>query len=150
MTCDSNQPLPAIKSFKLTKPEKWMSTEMMRAAFNEFGPMMAFGPDGIKPLLLQSIPDNYLTNLEAICGSSIQSGFTPTALRDSKVIYIPKIGKDTYDTAKSFRPITLTSHLFKGLEKLVYWHVESTTLKTKPTCIQAEQMHRKCTQCYTE
>ena len=57
-----------------------------------------------------------------------QSGFDPNAPR----IYIPKIGKPDYEVAKAFRPITLTSYLFKGLEKLVYWNVESTALKENP------------------
>ena len=42
------------------------------------------------------------------------------------------MGKDTYDQAKSFRPITLTSYVFKGIEKLVYWHLEETTLRRIP------------------
>ena len=43
------------------------------------------------------------------------------------------MGKDSYDQAQSFRPITLTSYLFKGLEKLVYWHIEGSTLRQTHT-----------------
>ena len=48
------------------------------------------------------------------------------------MVYLPKMGKSSYDEAKSFRPITLTTYLFKGLEKMVYWHLEDTVLKTTP------------------
>lgn len=59
-------------------------------------------------------------------------GYTPRAWQSSKVIYIPKIGKTDYEVAKSYRPIILTSCLLKGLEKLVYWNLEATTLKDRP------------------
>ena len=49
------------------------------------------------------------------------SGYTPQIWRQSKVIFIPKLGKDDYSKAKSFRPISLTPFLFKTLERLSYW-----------------------------
>ena len=123
---------PQRKPFALKTPEKWMTIDMIKSAFNDLGPMKAAGPDGIRPILLQHAPLKFLKNLQNIYCSSIQSGYSQARWRDSKVIYIPKVGKDAYDVAKSCRPITLTSHIFKGLEKLVYWHFEATTLKTKP------------------
>ena len=123
---------PQRKPFALKTPEKWMTIDMIKSAFNDLGPMKAAGPDEIRPILLQHAPLKFLKNLQNIYCSSIQSGYSQARWRDSKVIYIPKVGKDAYDVAKSCRPITLTSHIFKGLEKLVYWHFEATTLKTKP------------------
>ena len=46
-------------------------------------------------------------------------GYIPLIWRKSKVVFIPNPGKNTYDEAKSFRPISLTSHLLKILEKLI-------------------------------
>ena len=40
--------------------------------------------------------------------------------------------KDDYGLAKSFRPISLTPFLFKTLERLCYWHIHETALKSKP------------------
>ena len=54
----------------------------------------------------------------------IYTSFTPTKWRDAKVIFIPKPGKTTYQKAKDFRPISLTNHLLKGLEKLVVKNVD--------------------------
>ena len=35
------------------------------------------------------------------------------------MVFIPKPGKPSYTTAKAFRPISLTSFLLKGMEKLI-------------------------------
>ena len=37
-----------------------------------------------------------------------------------------------YKTAKSFRPISLSSYLLKGMERTILWHLKETTLKTEP------------------
>jgi len=46
-----------------------------------------------------------------------------------KVIFLPKPGKDSYDEVKSYRPITLSSFLLKGLEKILLWFILETKLK---------------------
>ncbi len=38
-------------------------------------------------------------------------------------MFIPKPGNDDYTKAKSFRPITLTSHVFKTMEKVILNHL---------------------------
>jgi hypothetical protein len=52
--------------------------------------------------------------------------------RKSLAICIPKVGKDDYSSVRSFRPISLSSFLFKGMERIVGWHLEETSLKTQP------------------
>ena len=39
-------------------------------------------------------------------------------------IFIPKPGKPSYKVAKSWRPISLTNYLLKGLERLCAWQVD--------------------------
>lgn len=46
-------------------------------------------------------------------------GHTPNSWEEVKVVSIPKPRKDDYTSPKSFRPISLTSTLVKGLERLV-------------------------------
>ena len=58
--------------------------------------------------------------------------YTPSTLRTSKVIMIPKQGKDDYTLAKSYRPISLTPFLFKLNERLSAWNILETTLKKNP------------------
>ena len=52
-----------------------------------------------------------------------------------KVIFLPKTGKDNYGKAKSYRPITLSNFLLKGLERLIQWYVSDFVL-TKPLFAQ--------------
>ena len=47
-------------------------------------------------------------------------------------MFIPKPGKQSYLEAKSYRPITLTSFLLKGLECLIDLHIRETCLQKKP------------------
>ena len=49
-----------------------------------------------------------------------------------KVVFIPKQGKDDYSSAKSFRPITLSNFMLKGLERVVQWQVQEATLHGRP------------------
>ena len=122
-----------------------MTIEMIKSAFNDLGPMKAAGPDEIRPILLQHAPIKIFINLQNIYRSSIQSGYSQARWRDWKVIYIPKVGKDAYDVAKSFRPITLTSHIFKGLEKLLAFrshHSKNQTVPRKPTRLATRQKQR--------
>ena len=46
-----------------------------------------------------------------------------------KVCFIPKQGKTSYDRAKSYRPITLSNFILKGLERLVHWYVNEKVVK---------------------
>ena len=65
----------------------------MKRAFADFSAYKASGPDGIKPVVLHNLPDIYLSKLLTIYDASITSGYTPLSWRQSKVIYIPKMGK---------------------------------------------------------
>ena len=40
------------------------------------------------------------------------------------MVLIPKDGKRDYSNPRAFRPISLTSFLFKGMERVVCWHLE--------------------------
>ena len=51
--------------------------------------------------------------------AALALGYIPIAWRIARVAFIHKPGKIEYTTAKSFQPISLTSFLLKGLEKLV-------------------------------
>ncbi len=41
------------------------------------------------------------------------------------MVFIPKPGKDGYTKTKSFHPITLTSHMFKTMEKVISNNLEN-------------------------
>ena len=60
------------------------------------------------------------------------TGYTPSLWKEAEVIFIPKPGKDDYSLAASFRPISLMSFVFKGMERLVYWNLLDTALAQNP------------------
>ena len=59
-------------------------------------------------------------------------GYTPRRWRESKVVYIPKEGKDDYTQVRSFRPISLTNTCFKVFERLVLWYLLDECLVENP------------------
>jgi hypothetical protein len=52
--------------------------------------------------------------------------------RAVRFIFIPKPGCDSYELAKSFRPISLTSFFLKTIEKLVDSYIRAGALKSFP------------------
>ena len=72
----------------------------------------------IHPLILQQLPAEtlaYITKLYKMC---VLLGYTPTIWKECKIVFIPKPGKGSCQTAKAWRPILLTNYLLKALEKL--------------------------------
>ena len=65
-----------------------------------------------------------LERLAMLCNVSLSLGYVPKKWRGAKAILIPKVGKTDYSTPRSFRPISPTSFLLKGLERVVAWHIE--------------------------
>ena len=119
------------EKFAMNKPD-WLSMERIVAAIYRLKPHKASGPDEIKPIVLQNLPRNALERLRLIyCGSTC-SGYVPELWKRSKIVFIPKPGKKTYDEVKSFRPITLSNHPLKVLERLVLWQMEETALAANP------------------
>jgi hypothetical protein len=102
------------------------------SAISLFGPHKVSGPNGIKPCVLQHIPASMVSRLTTIFKASIQTGHSPLAWRQSKVVFIPKPGRDDYTRVRSFCPISLMSFLFKNLEMVILWHLEDTVLKIHP------------------
>ena len=105
----------AVESVK-DKYKDWIDCHKIRAALNGFEKKKSPGPDELKPLVFDHLPDEFLAALEIIYKSSIHLGYTPKAWKRTKVIFISKPGKESYDKPKSFRPISLSNYLLKGLE----------------------------------
>ena len=110
----------------------WITPDLTRSAINTFGSQKAAGSDTLKPIILQNLPDNIINWITKIFTACIQLSYTPAEWRKSKVIFLPKPNKNDYSNPRSFRPISLTSFLFKTLERLTYWELERTTLITNP------------------
>jgi ribonuclease HI len=88
--------------------------------------------DGITPVLLKKGVEYLAPILCRIFCACIAYGYIPVSWRCTKVIFIPKVGKDNYFEAKSFRPISLTSFLLKTVEKLVDRYLRDHVLAACP------------------
>ncbi len=104
----------------------WITTNKIKWAISNFGNHKAAGPDGLAPMVLKQPSDRVLEHLRVIYVSSIYSGYVLRSWSKSRVIFVPKPGKGDYTEAKSFCPITLSSFIFKALERVVLVHLEET------------------------
>ncbi|KAK7922573.1 hypothetical protein WMY93_009475 [Mugilogobius chulae] len=84
----------------------------------------AAGPDCISPRLLKSCADELCGVMEHVFNMSLKLRVVPQLWKTSCVVPVPKTphAKDP----SSFRPVALTSHLMKTLERLVLGHLRST------------------------
>ena len=88
-------------------------------SFEEF---KASGPDEIPPALLRRLDKTMVERITRLYNACLGSGYTPSNWRKSKMIFIPKPGIRDPTDVRTYRPITLTNFLLKGLEKLTTWY----------------------------
>ena len=108
---------------------KWIIISLVKLALKQFHNKKSPGPDGLKPLILKHLTDHAYKTLLFIYKSCLLLTFTPTAWKGCRIIFIPKPGKSTYKLAKSWRPISLTNYMLKGLERLCGWHMDEQLKK---------------------
>ena len=108
--------------------QDWISTDLVRRSLNMFKPNKAAGPDNLKPIALKHLPDNAVQALTIIYKACIALKHTPKVWRETKVIFLPKPGKDSYDLPKSYRPISLSNFPLKALERLAVWKMDEDLL----------------------
>ena len=101
-------------------------------AIRSFGSLKAPGPDGLKPFVLAHLGNRALERLTAIYKASYLLGYTPSKWRRSRVVFLPKPGKDDYSQARSFRPITLSTFQVKVMERIILWEINESYLKASP------------------
>ena len=104
--------------------DDWISPSVVIKALRKFDAKKSPGPDGFRPVIFKHFPPNVIHFLVAIYKTTIHLQYTPKMWKETKVIFIPKPGKETYNTPKSFRPISLSNYLLKGLERICVWHVD--------------------------
>lgn len=97
-----------------------------------FQPFKTPGLDEIFPALLQAGRGIIGPLLCRIFRACLVFGHIPLSWRSTKVVFIPKPGKDCYAEAKAFRPICLSSFLLKTLEKLIDHYIREEMLGNIP------------------
>ena len=100
------------------------SENRTKRALQEYGPLKAAGPDGIKSIMLQKGWDSIKQAFVSITKASFLLGCTPDPRRNSLGIFLPKPGKDDYYNPKSYRTITLAPVPLKWMERVILWHME--------------------------
>ena len=120
-----------LGSFELSQ-NPWITRDRIKKALELFKNGKAPGPDSLDTKPLKYMGPSLYDHLGVIYNAVITSGYTPLIWRKSKVIFIPKMGKDDYSEPKAFRPISLTPFLFKTLERLCYWEIQETALADRP------------------
>ena len=116
----------------INEQNSFITASRVRRAFKQFGGLKAPGPDGIRPILLHHIPKNMMEYIATLYKASYSLGYTPKSWREATVIFIPKAGKPHYRTANSFRPISLSSFLLKGMERVLLWQLSKEYFSTFP------------------
>ena len=107
----------------------WISEELVVQALTEFTNNKSPGPDELKPVIFQYLPANIIKIITYVYKACRCLSFTPTEWRKAKVIFIPKPGKKDYTIHSSFRPISLSNYLLKGLERLAVWRVDQALIE---------------------
>ena len=110
----------------------YLNSDTISKVIADFGSGKAPGPDNITTMMLKNTPINIRQRMVSLFRASLHMGYTPASWRTGNVIFIPKEGKSDYSDPKAFRPITLTSFIFKTLEKATAWHLDVTALKNNP------------------
>ena len=103
------------------------------------------GPDGIRPIALQHLDEGTFKRLSDIFEASVALKYVPKILTKSKLIFIPKPGKDPEDP-RSVRPITLSSFVFKTMEQVIYWNLEEQGFVESISESQHEYRRNKSTE----
>jgi len=112
---DTAQPRSGLLDF--------LNISRVRESFDSFGSYKAAGPDEIQPVLYHNLPQVGYELILFMFQQSIKLHHIPHVWRKMNVIFIPKTGKEDYGNAKSFRRITLSNFILKGLERIIQWYL---------------------------
>jgi hypothetical protein len=107
-------------------PLTWITTDRIMKAIDAFQKTKSQPNHRIQPVILKNLPDNIIECLCMIFTACINLKYTPKIWKHATVVFIPKLGKDDYADPRAYRPISLTSFIFKTLERLTLWHIEET------------------------
>ena len=117
----------------ITSPKvEFISPKRISVVIKSFGRFKGPGPDGFPPIVYYNFGEKAINRLCSIYRASYLLGLQPSKWREIKVIYIPKPGKASYTTPRSFRPISLMNFVMKIMEKLLLWQFEDIQMKNNP------------------
>jgi len=101
-------------------------------AIDSFAPYKSPGMDGIFPALLQEGREDSIPYQVRIFRACLSTGYVPAIWRQIKLVFIPKPGRNSYSGPTEFRPIILTSFLFKTMDRLIDRYLRDEALAQVP------------------
>ena len=110
----------------------FLDPKWVKEAFNDMRAHNSGGTDGLKSIVFQNLPHNMLTRISKIYKACMKLSHTPQKWCEADIIFLAKPEKPRYDLPNSLRPISKFNVILKGLEKLVKWELERTSLSVKP------------------
>jgi hypothetical protein len=80
--------------------------------------------------LKRTLPDSIVSGkILSLADACLRVGYWPTHFKESVSVIIPKLGKPSYSTPKSFRPIVLLNTLGKLIEKMISTWLQFDSIK---------------------
>ena len=104
--------------------DDWITPDVVKEALLKFKKKKSPGPDGLMPIVFRYLPDNIFEIITFLYKSCVALAFTPRSWKQTRVVFIPKPGKKDYTDPSSFRAISLSNYLLKGLERLAVWRMD--------------------------
>ncbi|KAI3359708.1 hypothetical protein L3Q82_013804 [Scortum barcoo] len=115
---DTSPPPPLTPSMTITAAQVCGELRRLR-------PSKAAGPDGVSPRLLKACARELGHPLQRIFNLSLGQGRVPQLWKTSCIIPVPK--KPHPGELNDFRPVALTSHVMKTMERLLLHHLRPQT-----------------------
>ena len=84
----------------------FLDPNRVKEAFNDMRSLNAGGPDGMKSIVFQNLPYNFLIRISKIYKACIKLNHTPPKWCEADVIFLAKPNQSNYDQPNSFRPIS--------------------------------------------
>ena len=103
---------------------EFLTISKVKASLGKFHPYKAPGPDGLKAIVFQYLPDIVFEYIWVLYTACVYLRYTPRLWQQSLVVFLPKPGKPNYVLGKYFRPIVLSNNILKGLERIFTWRMD--------------------------
>ena len=103
-----------------------ITADQVRGELRKLRPKKAAGPDNVCSRLLKTCAAELGEPLQHVFNLSLQLGRVPTLWKTSCIVPVPKKTRPT--ELNDFRPVALTSHLMKTLERLLLRHLRPKVL----------------------
>ncbi|KAJ8010041.1 hypothetical protein DPEC_G00070860 [Dallia pectoralis] len=110
-----DSPLPS------TRTSLFIKTTQVKRELLRLRPGKAPGPDGVSPRVLKGCTGQLAGVLQHIFNLSVETGRVPAIWKTSCIVPVPKNSGPSI--LNDFRPVALTSHCMKVLERLMLQHL---------------------------